>query len=145
MRRRLASSEASAARATSRVRSRSLMRRLEHGSSLGARHAEWRERGRHGFVERSCDPPSGLPLLRQNVLDGIDRPRVVDLLRDALQLFVAADLEVLERVRKTRELAGRIGMSLEEGGPVQRAESKRSILQRRRISAQSVEAFLDQL
>src|SRR5919204_3099548 len=108
------------------------------GTRLRANDADRRERGSCRLVESACDSPGSVSFLREDALDGLDRLLVFHLPRDALQLLVAADLEVLESVRETGELARRIRVSLEERTPVKRAETKRCILQRRRIAAEGV-------
>src|SRR5207237_1801009 len=64
---------------------------------------------------------------------------------DALQQLVRADLEVLEREGERSELAGSVGVPLEEGAPVERAEPHERILERARVAAERVQPFLDEL
>src|SRR5205823_10267421 len=91
------------------------------------------------------DALRGRSLLLEDPLDDSNRLLVAGAVGDQLQLLVAADLEVLEGERERRELAGRVRMALEEGAPVERAQAKRCVLQRRRVASERVEAVLDQL
>src|SRR5204863_7278662 len=95
--------------------------------------------------DRPPDPLRALSPLREGPLRHLGGPLVGGPFRDTPQLLVPADLEVLERVRERGELAGRVGMALEERAPVERAEAERCVLQRGRIAAERVQTLLQEL
>jgi hypothetical protein len=119
------------------------LRSLYAGNVPGA--SDELQRFRSGRVERACEQSCCVALLAEDGLDGTRGLGVAGGVRHALQLLVTADLEVLEGIRKRDELSRRIGVSLEERAPVQRAKPHRRVLQRRRVAAQLRKARLDDL
>src|SRR4051794_13786276 len=100
----------------------------------GARHRTWPSRtclgsggagldveglqgGLGRLVEHRRDALGGCALLAEDALRERHRLLVARPLGDALQLLVAADLQVLERERERGELARRVRVRLEERAP----------------------------
>src|SRR5205085_8520904 len=109
------------------------------------RHPHRLERGVDRVVERLGNPLRSSPLVLEDPPDERRGLVVLRALRYALQLFIAADLQVLEGPREGGELPGRAGMAAEEGRPVKPAEPQRGVLEPGRIAAEGVQPSLDQL
>src|SRR5690348_11644155 len=103
------------------------------------------QRGLDRAVELRRDLARRRALLDQDRLDRTDDVGVVRPLRDPQQLLVAADLEVLERVREGGELARGVRLGGEEPAPVERAEAHRGVLDRVRRAAVRLEQRVDEL
>src|SRR5204863_4052736 len=103
------------------------------------------ERGLKGLVPTSGDLFGGESLLAQDPVDGPRRLVVLSTLGHSLQLLIAADLQVLERVREPGQLGRGVRLGLEEGTPVERSETHAGVLQEGRRAADRLQPASDAL
>src|SRR5215217_7716032 len=101
------------------------------------------QRGLGGAVPVLGDALRRVALLAQDALGDPRGLRVARPRRDAHELLVATDLQVLERVGERGELAGRVRVQLEEHAPVEAAHAHGEVLDPRRPLAVRLQALLD--
>src|SRR5207248_9933220 len=109
----------------------------EHALSLQARLDR--------AVERARDLPRSDAFLARDRFRQLGRRRIPGTLGHPLQELVAGDLQMLEREGEPGQLAGRVGLSLEERAPVERAEPHGGVLDARGRSVQGLEALRNAL
>src|SRR5205085_4636119 len=89
------------------------------------------QRGVERLVEQGADALRGGVLLGEDPARDLVGLGIAGPGRNSPQQLVAADLEVLEGECEGRKLGRRVGLSLEEHAPVERAEPERRILELR--------------
>src|SRR4051794_21485902 len=105
------------------------VRRVAPTSSTFSVLALCGEGGIHRMVEARSELLRGRALLDQQPLDLRGGALVAGALGHPAQLLVASDLEVLEGIGEGDELAGGVGVRLEERTPVQRSQPHGGVLQ----------------